>query len=221
MQFEYGGCAQPARHAGPRGLLRGHVPHARRAVDSAVMLIDAAKGVEARTRKLFEVCRLRGIPIFTFVNKLDREGARSVRSPRRDREDARPRHRAGQLADRPAAAASRASSTSSRSSRAAGSTRSERTACRLRGRSTIAIGSCCGRGRSTAWSATEVALAAGGRAAVRPERVPRGPSDAGVLRHGAAQFRRPRPPRRSSRPMRRRPAARMQTSARSIAPRAG
>jgi len=44
------------------------------AADSAVMLIDAAKGIESQTRKLFEVCRLRGIPIFTFVNKLDREG---------------------------------------------------------------------------------------------------------------------------------------------------
>jgi peptide chain release factor 3 len=43
------------------------------AVDSAIMVIDAAKGIEARTRKLFEVCRLRDIPIVTFINKLDRE----------------------------------------------------------------------------------------------------------------------------------------------------
>ena len=42
------------------------------AADSAVMLIDAAKGVEAQTIKLFKVCRMRGIPIFTFVNKMDR-----------------------------------------------------------------------------------------------------------------------------------------------------
>lgn len=42
------------------------------AVDAAVMLIDAAKGVEPQTRKLFEVCRMRGLPIFTFMNKLDR-----------------------------------------------------------------------------------------------------------------------------------------------------
>jgi peptide chain release factor 3 len=42
------------------------------AVDAAVMLIDAAKGVEPQTRKLFEVCRMRGLPIFTFFNKLDR-----------------------------------------------------------------------------------------------------------------------------------------------------
>ncbi|WP_088226895.1 peptide chain release factor 3 [Desulfosporosinus sp. FKB] len=43
------------------------------AADSAVMLIDAAKGIEAQTKKLFHVCRQRGIPIFTFVNKFDRE----------------------------------------------------------------------------------------------------------------------------------------------------
>ena len=42
------------------------------AVDSAVMVIDAGKGIETQTRKLFEVCRQRGIPIFTFMNKLDR-----------------------------------------------------------------------------------------------------------------------------------------------------
>jgi peptide chain release factor 3 len=42
------------------------------AADAAVMLIDAAKGVEPQTRKLFEVCRMRGLPIFTFINKLDR-----------------------------------------------------------------------------------------------------------------------------------------------------
>ena len=44
------------------------------AADSAVMLIDVAKGVETQTIKLFQVCRKRGIPIFTFINKLDREG---------------------------------------------------------------------------------------------------------------------------------------------------
>jgi peptide chain release factor 3 len=44
------------------------------AVDGAVMLLDSAKGVEAQTRKLFRVCRQRSIPIFTFVNKLDRPG---------------------------------------------------------------------------------------------------------------------------------------------------
>lgn len=44
------------------------------AVDSAVMIIDSAKGVEPQTRKLMEVCRMRNTPIITFINKLDREG---------------------------------------------------------------------------------------------------------------------------------------------------
>lgn len=44
------------------------------AVDSAIMVLDAAKGIETQTRKLFEVCRLRNIPIITFINKMDRDG---------------------------------------------------------------------------------------------------------------------------------------------------
>src|ERR1700741_2254192 len=44
------------------------------AVDSAVMVLDAAKGIESQTLKLFEVCRLRDVPIITFINKFDREG---------------------------------------------------------------------------------------------------------------------------------------------------
>ena len=44
------------------------------AADNAVMLVDAAKGLEPQTRKLFEVCRMRRIPIFTFINKMDRPG---------------------------------------------------------------------------------------------------------------------------------------------------
>ena len=44
------------------------------AVDSAIMVLDAAAGIEAQTLKLFEVCRLRSVPIITFINKIDREG---------------------------------------------------------------------------------------------------------------------------------------------------
>ena len=44
------------------------------AVDSAVMVIDAARGIQSQTRKLFEVCRMRDVPIITFINKLDRDG---------------------------------------------------------------------------------------------------------------------------------------------------
>src|SRR5215213_1405308 len=48
------------------------------AVDSALMVIDCAKGVEERTIKLMEVCRLRDTPIMTFINKLDREGKEPI-----------------------------------------------------------------------------------------------------------------------------------------------
>ncbi|GAA0355148.1 peptide chain release factor 3 [Alkalibacterium iburiense] len=44
------------------------------AVDAAVMVVDSSKGIEEQTKKLFKVCRMRGIPIFTFMNKLDRDG---------------------------------------------------------------------------------------------------------------------------------------------------
>ena len=71
------------------------------AVDSAVMVIDAAKGIEARTRKLFEVCRLRDIPIITFINKMDRESRDVFELLGRDRKDAGARHHADDLAGRP------------------------------------------------------------------------------------------------------------------------
>lgn len=44
------------------------------AADSAVMVVDSSKGVESQTKKLFKVCKMRGIPIFTFINKMDRQG---------------------------------------------------------------------------------------------------------------------------------------------------
>lgn len=72
LQFEYGGkkinlLDTPGHKDFSEDTYRTLV-----AVDAAVMLIDAAKGVEPQTRKLFEVCRMRGLPIFTFINKLDR-----------------------------------------------------------------------------------------------------------------------------------------------------
>ena len=60
------------------------------AVDSVVMVLDAAKGVEPQTLKLFEVCRQHGLPVLTFINKLDQPALRSVRAARSDR--ARARH---------------------------------------------------------------------------------------------------------------------------------
>ena len=68
------------------------------AADSAVMLIDAAKGVEPQTKKLFAICRERGIPLFTFMNKLDRPEPRSARAARRARERARHRRLSDELA---------------------------------------------------------------------------------------------------------------------------
>ncbi len=44
------------------------------AVDSAIIVVDSAKGVEAQTRKLMEVCRMRNTPVIIFINKMDREG---------------------------------------------------------------------------------------------------------------------------------------------------
>jgi len=88
----------PAGHARPQRLLRGHLPHSGGG-RHRIMLIDCVKGVEPQTIKLFQVCRMRGIPIVTFVNKLDgRQG--SIRTSRRDRARARHSVQPGQLADR-------------------------------------------------------------------------------------------------------------------------
>ena len=72
LQFEYDGCCvnlldTPGHHDFSEDTYR-----VLSAVDSAVMVIDAGKGVESQTLKLFEVCRRRGVPIFVFVNKMDR-----------------------------------------------------------------------------------------------------------------------------------------------------
>ncbi|HXW73067.1 MAG TPA: peptide chain release factor 3 [Methylocella sp.] len=73
MTFEYGGCVLNLLDTPGHEDFSEDTYRTLTAVDSAVMVIDAAKGIEARTRKLFEVCRLRDIPILTFINKLDRE----------------------------------------------------------------------------------------------------------------------------------------------------
>ncbi|HEY8260627.1 MAG TPA: peptide chain release factor 3 [Methylosinus sp.] len=74
MTFEYGGCVFNLLDTPGHEDFSEDTYRTLSAVDAAVMVIDAAKGIEARTRKLFEVCRLRDIPIVTFINKLDREG---------------------------------------------------------------------------------------------------------------------------------------------------
>jgi len=73
MTFEYGDCVFNLLDTPGHEDFSEDTYRTLTAVDSAVMVIDAAKGIEDRTRKLFEVCRLRDIPIVTFINKLDRE----------------------------------------------------------------------------------------------------------------------------------------------------
>ncbi|HYO13855.1 MAG TPA: peptide chain release factor 3 [Thermoanaerobaculia bacterium] len=74
MTFEYGGCTFNLLDTPGHEDFSEDTYRTLTAVDSAIMVIDAAKGIETQTRKLFEVCRLRDVPIITFVNKLDREG---------------------------------------------------------------------------------------------------------------------------------------------------
>jgi len=73
MTFEYGGHVLNLLDTPGHEDFADHTYRTLTAVDSAIMVIDAARGIEARTLKLFEICRLRDIPIITFVNKMDRE----------------------------------------------------------------------------------------------------------------------------------------------------
>ncbi len=74
MTFEYGGAIFNLLDTPGHEDFSDHTYRTLTAVDAAIMVIDAARGIEARTLKLFEICRLRDIPIITFINKLDREG---------------------------------------------------------------------------------------------------------------------------------------------------
>lgn len=73
LQFEYNGCCINILDTPGHQDFSEDTYRTLMAADSAVMVIDASKGVEAQTRKLFKVCGRRGIPIFTFINKMDRE----------------------------------------------------------------------------------------------------------------------------------------------------
>jgi peptide chain release factor 3 len=73
MTFEYGGSVFNLLDTPGHEDFSDHTYRTLTAVDSAIMVIDAARGIESRTRKLFEICRLRDIPIITFINKMDRE----------------------------------------------------------------------------------------------------------------------------------------------------
>ena len=75
MQFPYKGCMVNLLDTPGHEDFSEDTYRTLTAVDSVLMVIDGAKGVEDRTIKLMEVCRLRDTPILTFINKLDREGA--------------------------------------------------------------------------------------------------------------------------------------------------
>lgn len=72
LQFEYGGCVVNLLDTPGHKDFSEDTYRVLTAVDAAVMVVDAGKGIESQTRKLFEVCRQRGVPIFTFMNKMDR-----------------------------------------------------------------------------------------------------------------------------------------------------
>jgi len=74
LQFDYNGCRVNILDTPGHQDFSEDTYRTLTAADCAVMIIDSAKGVEAQTKKLFQVCSKRGIPIFTFINKLDREG---------------------------------------------------------------------------------------------------------------------------------------------------
>jgi peptide chain release factor 3 len=72
LQFEYGGAQINLLDTPGHQDFSEDTYRTLAAADNAVMLVDAAKGLEPQTRKLFEVCKLRSLPIFTFINKMDR-----------------------------------------------------------------------------------------------------------------------------------------------------
>lgn len=74
LQFDYNGCRVNILDTPGHQDFSEDTYRTLTAADCAVMIIDSAKGVEVQTKKLFQVCSKRGIPIFTFINKMDREG---------------------------------------------------------------------------------------------------------------------------------------------------
>src|SRR4028118_1402109 len=74
LQFEFGGCLFNLLDTPGHQDFSEDTYRTLAATDSAVMVLDSAKGIEPQTRKLFDVCRLRQIPIICFINKLDHPG---------------------------------------------------------------------------------------------------------------------------------------------------
>ena len=73
LQFEYDGCCINILDTPGHQDFSEDTYRTLMAADSAVMVIDGSKGVEAQTKKLFKVCAMRHVPIFTFINKMDRD----------------------------------------------------------------------------------------------------------------------------------------------------
>jgi len=78
LQFEYKNCVVNILDTPGHKDFSEDTYRVLTAVDAAVMVVDAGKGIESQTRKLFEVCRRRGVPIFTFMNKMDRPARPSL-----------------------------------------------------------------------------------------------------------------------------------------------
>ena len=167
------------------------------AADAAVMVLDAAKGIEPQTLKLFEVCRARGLPLLTFINKWDRPGPRRARAARRDRGADRRHPVAGHVAgrhrrrlprrDRPPDATSSSASPAS----PAAPPRPPR-------RSSTPERAAGEEGAAWTHAVDELDLLDGRRRRLRRGAVPRRRAVADVLRLGAHQLRRPAAARRAS-----------------------
>jgi small GTP-binding protein len=165
------------------------------AVDAAVMVIDAAKGIEPRTLKLFEVCRLRDIPIITFVNKMDRE----ARNPFEILDE---------VEQKLALDCAPMTWPIGQGKSFSGTYHLAKSAIRLSDKETEltpvngpesdkVAGLLPENERET--FIEETSACGGGVQAVRPRGVSRRPPDAGLFRLGAAEFRRARPDRRARR----------------------
>ena len=167
------------------------------AVDSAVMVLDAARGIEPQTLKLFEVCRMRHTPIFTFINKLDRPGQAPARAAGRDRANPRHEDRADELADRRRTRLPRASTTCGRRpciSSSAPSTAPSARRSRSR-RSTTRRSTHCSATERAATLREDVELIEQRRARRSISTRCCGRADAGLLRQRDHQLRRPALPR--------------------------
>ena len=217
MQMEYRGCVINLLDTPGHQDFSEDTYRVLTAVDAALMVIDAANGVEPQTRRLLQVCRARNTPILTFVNKMDREVQEPLDADGRDRARARHERRAVHLAgrhgqalprrDRPARASRCACSRPGEDRDAATTTRSSRASTTRPTPSASATQYEQARGRHRAGARR--------RARVRPRGVPRRPADADVLRLGDQQLRRARGARRAGRPRAAAGTARRDRSARS------